>query len=283
MVQSLSNIAYIGENESDFLKLKTFLQQEKFLYNIQWEHSIDQDLDIRPNHGYDLYILEYNFIILNKEIIIPLLEKLQSQDNPILLLYDRQYENCLNDLRQKGFSDYLLREELDQKSLIKSIDYALQYATLRNKYHAAKRKFEIFASISPIGVFKMNAEGHLFYTNTKYQKLVSNAPEELNFAELNFFDTIHDNDLSLVQTSIQKILETEDIQKSIEFRLKNPQDNIKWISAQFAAYKDKKETSILGTLTDISEVKQAETRLVYEATHDKLTGLPNRGLFFRQA
>src|SRR5258708_21058528 len=36
---------------------------------------------------------------------------------------------------------------------------------------------------------------------------------------------------------------------------------------------------LVGTLTDVSEAKIAEERLLHDAVHDNLTGLPNRQLF----
>ncbi len=36
---------------------------------------------------------------------------------------------------------------------------------------------------------------------------------------------------------------------------------------------------LVGTLTDVTEFKNAEERLLFDAVHDNLTGLPNRELF----
>ena len=45
---------------------------------------------------------------------------------------------------------------------------------------------------------------------------------------------------------------------------------------------DGKIIGLVGTLTDITERKQIEDRLAYEALHDPLTGIPNRAYFMEQ-
>ena len=39
---------------------------------------------------------------------------------------------------------------------------------------------------------------------------------------------------------------------------------------------------LVGTLTDVTEFKTAEERLLHDAVHDNLTGLPNRTLFLNR-
>ena len=36
---------------------------------------------------------------------------------------------------------------------------------------------------------------------------------------------------------------------------------------------------MIGTLSDVTELKSAEERMLHDAVHDNLTGLPNRELF----
>ena len=37
---------------------------------------------------------------------------------------------------------------------------------------------------------------------------------------------------------------------------------------------------VIGSLADVTEIKSAEERMLHDAVHDNLTGLPNRELFY---
>lgn len=50
----------------------------------------------------------------------------------------------------------------------------------------------------------------------------------------------------------------------------------KWLDVSFGAIEFDGETARIGAVTDITQRKQMESKLAHSATHDSLTGLPNR-------
>jgi diguanylate cyclase (GGDEF)-like protein len=66
-----------------------------------------------------------------------------------------------------------------------------------------------------------------------------------------------------------------------DFRLRTPDANYLWFSlkARPVVGSDGEVVRLVGTLTDVTEFKTAEERLLHDAVHDNLTGLPNRQLF----
>ncbi|MBL4645702.1 MAG: EAL domain-containing protein [Rhizobiales bacterium] len=66
-----------------------------------------------------------------------------------------------------------------------------------------------------------------------------------------------------------------------EFRLRSQADDYHWFSlrARPVVGSDGEVVRCVGTLTDITEEKIAQERLMHDAVHDNLTGLPNRELF----
>jgi diguanylate cyclase (GGDEF)-like protein len=66
-----------------------------------------------------------------------------------------------------------------------------------------------------------------------------------------------------------------------DFRLRTPDGHYMWFSlkARPVVGSDGEVVRLVGTLTDVTEFKNAEERLLHDAVHDNLTGLPNRELF----
>jgi diguanylate cyclase (GGDEF)-like protein len=66
-----------------------------------------------------------------------------------------------------------------------------------------------------------------------------------------------------------------------DFRLRTPEGNYLWfaLKARPVVGSDGEVVRLVGTLTDVTEFKTAEERLLHDAVHDNLTGLPNRQLF----
>jgi diguanylate cyclase (GGDEF)-like protein len=66
-----------------------------------------------------------------------------------------------------------------------------------------------------------------------------------------------------------------------DFRLRTPDGHYLWfaLKARPVVGSDGEVVRLVGTLTDVTEFKTAEERLLHDAVHDNLTGLPNRQLF----
>ncbi|HIK46077.1 MAG TPA: EAL domain-containing protein [Leptolyngbyaceae cyanobacterium M65_K2018_010] len=71
---------------------------------------------------------------------------------------------------------------------------------------------------------------------------------------------------------------------NLEGTLRLPNGERKFVQLLGQAQHDAQGTlvALVGTLTDITERKQIEERLAYEALHDPLTGIPNRACFMEQ-
>ena len=96
-----------------------------------------------------------------------------------------------------------------------------------------------------------------------------------------WLDVLHPLDRDRFRAALDSVLEQRRGRLMQDFRLRTPDGHYLWfaLKARPVVGSDGEVVRLVGTLTDVTEFKTAEERLLHDAVHDNLTGLPNRQLF----
>nr|WP_046866467.1 EAL domain-containing protein [Microvirga massiliensis] len=96
-----------------------------------------------------------------------------------------------------------------------------------------------------------------------------------------WLDLVHPFDRDRYRTSLDAVIEQRRGRLSLDFRLRSASGQHHWfrLKARPVIGSDGEVVRIVGTLCDVTDVKTSEERLLHDAVHDSLTGLPNRQLF----
>jgi diguanylate cyclase (GGDEF)-like protein/PAS domain S-box-containing protein len=96
-----------------------------------------------------------------------------------------------------------------------------------------------------------------------------------------WLDLIHPSDRDRYRATLDAVLEQRRGRIVQDFRLRAASGHYFWfhIKARPVVGADGEVIRVVGTLADVSDAKNAEERLLHDAVHDNLTGLPNRELF----
>jgi len=96
-----------------------------------------------------------------------------------------------------------------------------------------------------------------------------------------WLDVLHPLDRDRFRAALDSVLEQRRGRLLQDFRLRTPDGHYLWfaLKARPVVGSDGEVVRLVGTLTDVTEFKNAEERLLHDAVHDNLTGLPNRELF----
>jgi len=96
-----------------------------------------------------------------------------------------------------------------------------------------------------------------------------------------WLDVLHPLDRDRFRASLDGIVEQRRGRLTQDFRLRAVDGHYLWftLKARPVVGSDGEVVRLVGTLTDVTDFKNAEERLLFDAVHDNLTGLPNRELF----
>ena len=100
----------------------------------------------------------------------------------------------------------------------------------------------------------------------------------------NWLPALHADDRDTFRTTLDVVLEHRRGRIAHCFRLRGADGHYHWVAlrARPVIGSDGEIIRCVGTLVDVTEQKKAEERLLHDAVHDNLTGLPNRELFINR-
>ena len=96
-----------------------------------------------------------------------------------------------------------------------------------------------------------------------------------------WLEVLHPLDRDRFRASLDGMVEQRRGRLTQDFRLRTADGHYLWftLKARPVVGSDGEVVRLVGTLTDVTDFKNAEERLLFDAVHDNLTGLPNRELF----
>lgn len=139
-------------------------------------------------------------------------------------------------------------------------DHQQQVADLKTALLESDEKFRALTDSAPVGIFLNDAQGNAIYVNRKCADLVGVPAEEaLNF---DWIPCLHPDDRGRMVSEWEKAFENS-TEFHLEYRWVHADGNIVWTLGEVIPILgvDGKATQFIGTLTDITDRKQAEEAL----------------------
>ncbi len=119
------------------------------------------------------------------------------------------------------------------------------------------------------------------FTSPETEALLGLKRGALGGSAADWLEVLHPLDRDRFRASLDGVLDQRRGRLFLEFRLRTIDGHYMWfaLKARPVVASDGEVVRLVGTLTDVTEFKTAEERLLHDAVHDNLTGLPNRELF----
>ncbi|MEB3703163.1 PAS and EAL domain-containing protein [Candidatus Bealeia paramacronuclearis] len=291
-------ILMVDQSPINLMLFQGMLKELKNIDFILFEDPF-KALDWAKENFPDLVYVDYNFDLINGVDFIKQFRKIPKCGSVPLVLISAVYdqpvlwkalESGANDFITKPVDRYeflartknMLALSVSQKKLADHahmLSQEVEQATRDLK--TSEERYALAAQGANDGLWDWDLVADKVFYSSRWKAMLGFKEDEISEKPEEWLKRIHPEDQETVKIDIESHLTGISEHFECEYRLRNQKGRYIWVVSRGLAVKNAegKATRFVGSLTDTTERKKAEQRLVHDAFHDVLTGLPNRALF----
>jgi PAS domain S-box-containing protein len=249
-----ARILIVDDDEDDFLITSDLIRNiPSSGFSINWCYSYKEALDQMKNRASDIYFIDYR---LGAKTGLDLLKEAIAAgcEEPVILLTGKGNHTVDMEAMRVGAWDYLIKGELNEEKLERSIRYALEKSASVKALRANERKYRNMFERSKDMVFTADRQGRFKDVNSATADLLGYTREEL--MEINMYELfIQKKEEERFRYLFTERAEVNDLEA--EIRTKQGEHRICIISASLE--KDNNNQDYMqGIVHDITNLKKAE-------------------------
>lgn len=169
---------------------------------------------------------------------------------------------------------------------MKNLESTAAQAEQANKYieklEASEGRFRSAFDHAHIGMALATVEGRFVQVNGSLSRICGYSEQEM--LAMSYHDITHPDDLKIFLFNVNELVEGRVLSHQMEKRYQHRLGHEVWVlvGMSLAFDAENRAVNLILQVQDINDRKKAEQRLLHEAYHDSLTGLPNRAWFTEQ-
>jgi diguanylate cyclase (GGDEF)-like protein len=145
----------------------------------------------------------------------------------------------------------------------------------------SEKRYELAVRGANDGIWDWDLKTNQIYFSPRWKEMLGYEDGEIADSPEEWFGRIHPEDLEKFRLEISAHAEGVTSHCENEHRIRHKDGTYRWVLCRGLAVREENRLAsrVAGSLTDITNRKFAEDKLIYDAFHDALTGLANRALF----
>ena len=287
------NILIVDDEINHLNSLKQLIKREDHEVNIA--NSAAEAIAIVDKEDIDVLLLDMNMPGMGGVEVMKHISTNNIDTTIIVVSGESTFEAAENALKY-GAYDYV-RKPYSIDALLNSLKNALKKRQLEHENQAMNKRLlksenlhRYIVNKSPDIVYMLNREGYFTFVNERMEKTLGYNKKDI--LGKHYSTIVHDDDLIMAEYTFNERRTGKRASVNVELRLKCKDENVnaKYFDNRilpitinsFGVYKstegDEKFVGTYGIARDITEKKESEKIIHFQAYHDTLTRLPNRTL-----
>ena len=271
-------VLLVDDDEDDYVMTRELLSEVGTgTFQLDWVFQYEKAIEAIDRREHDVYLLDYR---LGEQNGLDILRSTTGKNlqSPMILLTGQGDEMVDIEAMKEGAADYLIKSQLTADLLARSIRYAMERAKASQSLRESEERYQRLVELSPDAIIVHTAGKIVFVNGAAVRLLGASSSAELIGKPFTKFVP------SESFVSVTNEIVDQCVQDNVEVQFAEEQlvrmDGVEiQVEAGAVAFIYENQPAVQVVARDISARKLIEEKLIHDAFHDALTGLPNRALF----
>lgn len=284
-MKRLLSILHLEDSAEDAFLIKEMLACDKIEPKIKHVSNRQQYSHALENDTFDIILSDHSLPDFDGTRAL-LLAREKAPETPFILISGEMGEELAIHTLQQGATDYVLKQRLQRlvPAVLRSIDEAenkRKKSEMELMLKKSQERYELAAQGSNDGLWDWDLEKNEIYFSKRWKSIIGYDNDEFPNSVDAWLSHLHPDEQLHFEYDLNLHLQAKKTHLESYHRLKHKDGSYRWVLLRGLAVRNLqgKPYRLAGSMTDVTQRKQEEDELIYNAYHDKLTGLSNRSFF----